>query len=48
MATNTLKLRLFSQALGITLALVSIAAGNLIAQTSTGTVQGTVDRKSVV
>src|SRR5215212_3103788 len=42
MATNTLTLQYLSRALGMTLALMSIAAGNVLAQTSTGTVQGTV------
>src|SRR5687768_4851385 len=42
MATNTSTLHYLSRAFGMTLILVSVVAGNLLAQTSTGTVQGTV------
>jgi hypothetical protein len=42
MATNTFTLQYLSRVFGMTLMLVSVVAGNLLAQTSTGTVQGTV------
>src|SRR5688572_28844229 len=42
MATNKSTLQYLSRAFGMTLSLVSVVAGNLFAQTSTGTVQGTV------
>jgi len=42
MATKKLLLQHFNRTFGTTLALVCIAAGNVLAQTSTGTVRGTI------